>query len=239
MTKIKWLAVGVLAAVVLVVGGTWVYINVIRDDAPPPLALSDEAEPDEAEPDAAAPDDSSDPEVGDDIDDAPVDGTWVPVDGSVIGYRVAEILLGQSAEAVGRTDQIDGSVTIDATAVTAATFEVDVASIESDDDRRDRQFRGRIMDVANHPIATLVLTDPIELGSEPANGETTTADLTLRGTTRSVEIELEARRDGERIEVLGSIPIGFAEWGIPSPSAPGIDTEDEGLLEFLVVLERS
>jgi hypothetical protein len=44
-------------------------------------------------------------------------------------------------------------------------------------------------------------------------------------------------RDG-RIVVIGEVPIVFAEWGIPNPSIPGITTEDAGVLEFNLVLER-
>jgi hypothetical protein len=44
-------------------------------------------------------------------------------------------------------------------------------------------------------------------------------------------------RDG-RVSVVGEIPIVFAEWGIPNPSIPGISTEDAGVLEFNLVLER-
>ncbi|NBO80682.1 MAG: YceI family protein, partial [Actinobacteria bacterium] len=32
--------------------------------------------------------------------------------------------------------------------------------------------------------------------------------------------------------------IAFAEWAIPNPSIPGISTEDRGVLEFNLVLER-
>ena len=37
----------------------------------------------------------------------------------------------------------------------------------------------------------------------------------------------------------GAIPIVFAEWGIPNPSTGPISTEDNGLLEFLLVFERT
>lgn len=237
MSKLKWLVAGVLGLVVLVVGGTWVYINLVREDAPPPLALSD---PDD---DLAAGGSTTTAAEEGDAAATPVEGTWAPTPESVVGYRVAEILFGQSVEAVGRTNAVTGTLTIEGTTVTDASFEVDMATVESDESRRDGQFRGRIMDVATFPTATLVLTEPVDLGGEPADGEvvaaTATVDLTLRGTTRTVEIDLEAQRAGGRIEVVGSLPIVFADWGIPNPSAPGIDTEDEGVLEVLLVLERA
>jgi hypothetical protein len=36
---------------------------------------------------------------------------------------------------------------------------------------------------------------------------------------------------------LGNIPVVFVDYGIADPSVPGIATEDEGLLEFVLVFE--
>ena len=126
-----------------------------------------------------------------------IEGTWTVGDGSIVGYRVSEELFGQSAEAVGRSEGVTGSLTIDGTTVTEATFEVDMTTFESDESRRDGQFEGRIMEVDEFPTATFVLTEPIELGEEPADGSTVeveaTGDLTLHGVTRAVTIPLVAR----------------------------------------------
>lgn len=237
MSKLRWIVAAVVAVAVLVVGGTWVYINVIREDAPPPLAL-------EPTPDAGEDDGSSTSTTAADTGTADgLDGTWTVAADSVVGYRVDEILFGQSVEAVGRTSDVEGTLEVAGTAITAAEFTVDMATVTSDEGRRDGQFRGRIMDVANHPTATLVLAEPIDLGDVPADGQTVTAtatvELTLRGTTRQVPMELEGRALAGRIEIVGSLTIVFDDWGIPNPSAPGIDTADEGVLEALLVLERA
>src|SRR5690606_21452198 len=97
MTKLKWSAVGVIAAALAVVGGTWVYINVIRAAPPPPLPLASEAEPAAADPTPSSTSPAGTEAVGSEpdsagADDASVDGTWVPGADSVVGYRVAEIL---------------------------------------------------------------------------------------------------------------------------------------------------
>ncbi len=145
-------------------------------------------------------------------------------------------------EAVGRTSEIEGSLTISGTQVTAANFSVDVASIESDDSRRDGQFRGRIMNAAEFPTAVFVLTSPIELGSIPADGETITADavgeLTLRGATNSVTFPLTARLIEGEIETLGSIDVLFSDYEIDNPSTQVISVRDEGLVEFSLIFIR-
>jgi polyisoprenoid-binding protein YceI len=174
---------------------------------------------------------------------AGVDGTWTATDASQLGYRVKEVLFGQSAEAVGRTNSIEGQLTIDGATVNAASFTVQVATIKSDESRRDSQFTGRIMSTSQFPTATFKLTQPINLGSVPAdkveiNAEAT-GELTLRGVTKSVTFPITARRNGANIEVSGSIPIVFADYSIPNPSTAGISTEDNGVVEFLLVFAQN
>ena len=104
-----------------------------------------------------------------------VSGTWNVAPGSQSGYRVKEVLLGQSATAVGRTSKIWGSLTIGGTSVSKGSFTVDMASVVSDQSQRNAQFDGRTMDVNQSPTATLVLTAPIpwEPSRQPAPPSTT------------------------------------------------------------------
>ena len=232
MRRIRTLLVVLAVAAAVVVGGTWAYITLIRADAPDRLSLADR--------ETAPPVTGAGDERG---DDEAIDGRWVVTDGSQAGYRVDEILFGQEAEAVGRTASVSGELVIDGTTVTSTSIEVDLASVRSDQERRDRQFHGRIMDTATHPTATFELGEPIELGPLPAGGEIVRVDavgeLTLRGTTRPVTIPLEARRSGEAIEVQGALTIVFEEWGIPNPSFGPVSTDDRGELELLVVFGRA
>lgn len=215
----------VVAAAVLVVGGTWVYIHVIEDDAPERLAITEPAAAEVEQTDVA------------------LDGTWSAGPGSAVGYRVQEVLFGQGTEGVGRTEDVTGTVAVEGTTVTVAQFEVDMTTITSDEGRRDGQFQGRLMDTAQFPTSAFTLTEPIELGPETEVGELVSAaavgELTLRGTTRPVTIELEARRTGDVFEVAGSLPIVFADWGIPDPSNVAASVGDEGTLELLLVLAKA
>lgn len=234
--RVVWIVGGiVLALVVLVTAGTYVYIHYIEDEGPPPLSLTDPAATAGSQP--STPGDATAPPSG------PIAGTWKATTGSQAGYRVQEILFGQSAEAVGRTDKVSGSMTIDATTVTAVTVSVDMASVTSDQGRRDNQFRGRIMDTATYPTATFALTEPIPLPTVPGDSTPVnvkaTGDLTLHGVTRQVQADLAARRNGPNIEVSGSIPITFADYSIPNPSFGPAKTEDHGELELLVVFAPS
>ncbi|MEY4339318.1 MAG: hypothetical protein RLZ14_1168 [Actinomycetota bacterium] len=174
---------------------------------------------------------------------AGVDGTWAAAADSILGYRVKESINGFDTEANGRTNSVTGSLTLQGSTATAASFTVDMTTFKSDEGRRDGQFNGRIMDVATYPTATFNLTAPIDFGSAPADGASITAsatgDLTLRGITKSVTFDLTATYKNGRIAVLGNIPVVFADYGIPNPSIATIVTEDHGLLEFVLLFDRA
>ena len=217
---------GAVLALVLAVGGPFAYINFVQEDAPERLGVATATSG--ADTGAAT--------------GASLDGTWSVAGGSQAGYRVEEVLLGQNVEAVGRTTAVTGELTVSGTEVQSGSFSVDLTQVTSDDDRRDDAFQGRIMETATYPRATFELTEPITLAELPADGETVTAtangELTLHGTTRAVTVELTVQRDGDTVNVSGSIPVTFADYGIANPSFGPVTTEDNGEVEFLLALTR-
>jgi polyisoprenoid-binding protein YceI len=157
---------------------------------------------------------------------------------------VPEVLNGQNAEAVGRTGDVTGTLTIAGTTATDASFTVDMTTVASDESRRDNQFRGRIMDVGTHPTATFELTSPIELTTVPAVGERVTAqatgELTLKGVTKPVTFPVEAERTDTGFKVAGSIPITFSDYGVSVPEAPIVlSASDTGTLELQLFLQQT
>jgi len=238
-SRLTWIIggmVGVLVlAVLVVVGGTYIYIHFIEGPAPKPLALPTTKTKTTApkQPSATPPTTTSSPS-----------GTWQATAKSVVGYRVNEVLAGQNNVAVGRTNSVTGSMTVDGSSVTAATFTAQMADVHSDQSQRDGQFDGRIMDVARYPTATFTLTSPISLGTTPVTGvtvhATATGTLMLHGQTHTVPFPVSARYSGTSIDVNGSIPVTFADYGIDNPSFGSfVTTDNHGILEFLLVLDRS
>jgi polyisoprenoid-binding protein YceI len=224
---IGWLAAAVVAVAVLAVGGAFVYIHFISGPTPAPLSLRSGATSSSASTTEPADDSST------------LDGSWQVAAGSIVGYRVKEVLAGQNHTAVGRTTDIRGTLTIAGSAVTAGSFTVQMATIHSDESERDAQFDGRIMDVAAYPTSTLTLSAPISLTPVAADGVIRSYDasakLTMHGQTRAVTFTLQAERTAAGIEVSGSIPILFADWDISNPSFPPfVTTQNHGLLEFLL-----
>jgi polyisoprenoid-binding protein YceI len=170
------------------------------------------------------------------------DGTWNIKEGSEVGYRVKESINGFDTTANGRTQAITGTMVADGTTITSGEFTVDMTTFKSDESRRDAQFNGRVMDVATYPTSTFVLTQPIDFGEIPADGGTVTAsatgDLTLHGTTKSVTFDVQGTFQNGLVGVLGQIPVVFADYGIPAPSLGTVKTEDNGLLEFVLILQH-
>lgn len=229
----KWLIGGIAAVLLVVVGGPFLYIHVFSKRAPAKLSLSTTA--------TTASDSSDDPAVGssDSGSSVPLDGTWKVTTGSTVGYRVKEVLFGQSNTAVGRTSSVTGTFTASGTSISSGSFKVDMTTVTSDKSMRDRQFQGRIMETSTYPTATFELTKPIDLGAVPADGATktvpATGKLTLHGVSKTETISLTTRRTANSIEVSGSLPITFADWNISNPSFGGtVTTEDNGLLELLL-----
>jgi polyisoprenoid-binding protein YceI len=217
-----------LAVIVAAVGGTWAYINLIKGDEPARLALSTSTTAAGAATTAASA--------------GTVDGSWTVGTGSQAGYRVKEILFGQSTEAVGRTTSVTGGLSVAGVNVPTATFTVDMTSVTSNSDQRDSQFHRRIMQTSQFPRSSFTLTSPITLPSAPTVGAevsaTATGSLELHGTKKTVTFPVKAKWTGATIEVNGTIPITFADYGVDNPSAGPAKVGDTGELEFLLVLKK-
>ncbi|HSK23259.1 MAG TPA: YceI family protein [Egicoccus sp.] len=163
--------------------------------------------------------------------------------GTFVGFRVAEELTGPGeVEAIGRTPAVSGSLTLEGTVVTEAGFEADMTQLVSDRSQRDRRMRDAV-GAGTHPMASFVLTDPVELGALPAEGETVQiaaeGELTVNGVSRPVTVPLDAAVSDGVLVVTGSFPIVFADHDVTPPSAPVVvSVDDNGIVELQLFLSR-
>ncbi len=95
-----WLIGGLVALAILVIGGTWLYIHVIEDRRRPLSLKSAASGASASTPAASTPAASS---SAGPTSAGGVTGTWRVGSGSIVGYRVNEVLAGQNNVAVGRT----------------------------------------------------------------------------------------------------------------------------------------
>ena len=249
----------VVLVFVLVLGGSFIYAKFIHKadpafgqndvndklDAATTTVAGAVSDPPASDPPASDPstsDPSSPTTVAVVATPAGADGLWTIKAGSEVGYRVNETINGFGTTANGRTQAITGSMVAAGATITEGSFTVDMTTFKSDQSRRDAQFNGRVMDVSQFPEAKFVLTAPIDFVQVPSDGGTVTAsasgDLTLRGNTKPVTFDVQGTFKNGLVGVLGNIPIVFADYGIPNPTLATVTTEDHGLLEFVLILER-
>jgi polyisoprenoid-binding protein YceI len=250
-TRLKVLVGAAVAGVVLAGAGVWWYL---RDDAPAPVSLDaaiesvDRSDSEMTDPDA-------DPASEEVAASEGIEGTWTVdtetgdfdyerASGTFVGFRVRESLasVGET-EAVGRTGDVDGSITIEGTTLTAAGFTVDMASITTNESRRDRRVH-EALDTTGFPTATFVLTQPVDLGSPATAGEAVsvvaTGELTVRGVTNPIEVPIEAQVVDGTVVVVGSVGLTFSDYGVEVPTAPIVlSADDHGVLELQLLLRRA
>lgn len=254
MTRTRTIALALLIVTAVAVGGFIAYDQVLRGDSVAALTLpsaSSSSDPGRAPTLAPA---SSDPSAGATTDpstDGTVAGEWTVGAGSVAGYRVREQLANLSAEsdAVGRTEDVTGSITVESDAdgaqLTAGTLAVDTMTIQSDDGRRDNRLRNEGLQTDQFPTATFTVTQPVEVPAAALAGTPTDltliGDLTLHGVTKSVEIPAQAQLTDGRIQVAGSLTFPLSDFQISPPNVGGfiLSIAGEGALEFLVSFEKA
>ena len=163
---------------------------------------------------------------------------------SFAGFRVNEVLAGGigAFTAVGRTADVSGSIELTDTALVAATVEVTMATLRTDNGSRDGQVR-RALNTNEFPRATFTLVEPIELSAGVAESGafsgTVEGDLMVKGVTNRAAFYLEAQLVGDTIVAVGSSEVTFADYGVTVPSAPiVVSAEDQGIMEFQLLFTR-
>jgi polyisoprenoid-binding protein YceI len=224
-----------LAGIVAVgaAGLLFVYFVLFSHSAPAPLALTS--------PSAAA----ATPALT--VTEIP--GVWSVASRSVAGYRVHEQLAFVQApsDAVGRTSEITGSVTITGSTtalwVSAANFTVNVQSLTSDQQMRDNRLQSMGLESSRFPKATFVLSSPVTLPANAVSGVaidvSLSGALTIHGTTRTETIPVEARISGSEIDVVGSITFPWSDFNMQTPNVAGFVTvAGTATMEFDLFLKR-
>ncbi len=238
---------GGLVILVLIGGGLYWFLS---DDAPPAVDLDTAAG---SVTTTTSSDDTG--TTGAPAADGDIAGTWtVDADsgdvefesatGSFVGFRIGENLASIGVtEAVGRTRDVSGTLTIDGTTATEATFEADMTAITTNESRRDDKVQSAL-ETDQFPTATFVLTEPIELGDGAASGEDVkvdaVGDLTIHGVTKSVTFPLEAKLVEGTVVVVGSLPVVFADYDVEVPRSPVVvSVDDHGTLELQLLFTRA
>lgn len=143
-------------------------------------------------------------------------GTWeVDTSHSSVEFTARHLMV---SKVRGRFTSFHGTVQIaDDPLQSKLEASVDLASVETHDEKRDAHLRSPdFFDVENHPTMTLVST-----GIRPDGDDyVLSADVTVRGVTRPVELGLEfngVERDpwgGTRAGFTATAEVNRRDWGL-------------------------
>lgn len=163
-------------------------------------------------------------------------------DGNEARYRVRERLaeLDLPNDAVGKTAGITGGIVLDergALVPGESKFVIDLASLTSDRERRDRYLRNRVLETERFPTAGLVVTAlhgvPAPL---PASGSMTfqlVGNFTVRGVTRPTTWQVTAQTENGVLSGSAATSFTFEDFNLTKPSLAFLLSVDDRIkLEY-------
>ena len=165
---------------------------------------------------------------------------YIVGEGSEITFTVGEQLtrLPTPIEAVMRTEKLSGEIYIGGD---ASAIQVDLRSLASDQQYRDRYVQNRVF--PDHPTATFTVDAISGLPSEFESGDTFShqvdGTLNLNDQDFPVSFDLEVRNDGDVLNVLGRTVFTWDDLQIAVPTARSVVwVEDEVDVQVLLVAQR-
>jgi polyisoprenoid-binding protein YceI len=181
-------------------------------------------------------------------------GTWQITTGSLVGYRVREQFVGQGSahDAVARTSDVSGQVTISQTAttyvMTSARVTAQLGSLASVDQvagynvtNRDR-IVSQSLNVSAYPNAVFQ-AQSVTLPAGAEAGQTVTVSvpgqLTIKGVTKDVTAAVQLRVSGTTAQIAGSISTNMTDFGINPPSIGFTTVQPAVTIEFSLNLTQS
>ena len=164
-------------------------------------------------------------------------GAYVVGEGSEITFTVGEVLARSPAriEAVMRSTSLSGQININGE---PSTIEVDLHTLSSDQQFRDRYVRSRMF--PNDPVASFTVESAGDLPPEFHSGDTfqrpVSGALSLKGKDFPLTFDLEVRNDGNVLNVLGNTIVTWEQLEIPVPTARSVvSIEDDIHVQILLV----
>ncbi len=149
--------------------------------------------------------------------------------GNKARYRVRERLVGNELDndAIGETQKVTGAIALDKSGriiPTESGFTVDLASLKSDQDRRDNFVRRRLLVTDTFPATRFQVTDVKGLPSKlPTSGTSEfqlIGNLTVKGVTRLTTWNVKATVSGDRLTGSAATRFTFADFQLTQPKVP-------------------
>ena len=156
-------------------------------------------------------------------------------------YEIDELLRGEPFRVVGRTDQVAGDIILDfadASASQVGVIRINVRTLMTDEERRDRATRSRILQSAEDAYEFVDFTPSALEGLPDAVSVGDTATFTIVGDLKIREITAEARFQAtvnvvaeDRLEGTAEATVLRSTYDLIIPNVPFVaDVSDEVLL---------
>tara|TARA_B100000700_G_scaffold153284_1_gene170169 strand:+ start:34072 stop:34851 length:780 start_codon:yes stop_codon:yes gene_type:complete len=170
-------------------------------------------------------------------------GSWIidSESSSYVGYRVKEELVRVGTfTAVGRTEQVEGTLQFDGESINNVSIKADLRSLKSDNQYRDRALSRQAIETSKFPYAEFELIEKISITENPEESQIIEVNakgiLKLHGVSKEVEIPLSGKLESQLLYIVGALPIIFDDFDIAKPSSRSVlSIEDNGIMEISLV----
>jgi len=232
-------AAAAFVALALVAGGAYIYYFSGLRTSPAELGLTAVPSPAGSTPSAPAA--------------AGLTGKWTVGSGSIAGYRVKELFVGQTSkhEAVARTSTVSGGMNVSGDSsgyqVSDVTITVGLADLQSKDQVAGRDVSqrdgvvARQLNVQQFPTAIFTVVSasvPAGITSEQVD-VTAAGKLTIHGVTKDVTVNAKAQLVGDKVEIAGSTSIDMNDYGVSPPQVPFVTVDSTTTLELDIFMTKT
>jgi polyisoprenoid-binding protein YceI len=173
----------------------------------------------------------------------------VVADKSEARYRVREQLAQRDlpSDAIGKTSQISGSVTVltdGSIDASSSKITVDITNLTSDASMRDNFLRRSILNTSTYPNVVFVPTQIEGLPSPlPQSGQVTfklTGNLTIKDVTKPVTWDVTGAINDDTATGTAKTTFKFEDFNLQQPKVPVVlSVEDNITLELDITLQRA
>ena len=206
-------------------------------------ASADEAGAAEAEADTAAGSDAGAEAVASgELADPPAGGGPMVFEilpgESVARFEIDEVLRSVPTHVLGRSDQVSGQIALDpadAAAATVGEILINVRTLATDSEFRDRSIKNKILFTDQHEFVRFTPTAISGLPASLAIGESASfemmGDLEIVGTVRPASFQGSVTWAApDRIEGSASTTLRYADFGISIPAARSVNAVEDTLI---------
>ena len=249
----KYIFIGILLVVIIVVGGIWLWNWVLGDTqaASGPITaipVVTEATTVDPMPTEVPVETINEPVVEETQVESALLVFQISQEESQASFNIFEELRGQPKDVIGTTNQMAGEIALDANDLSTAqvgAIQVNARTLVTDDDRRNQAIRNRILNTDNYEFITFTPTQISGLQGTAAVGQEFTfqiaGDLTIRDVTKPVVFDVTAQLVTED-KLIGSAvtTIQRGDFNIVIPSVPFVaNVGEEITLEINFVANLS